>query len=589
MKERNRRMRKLSKVLCVVLCLMLSVDLAGVQTFAADVKESENDMISTENDIVDDAEVENNTDEEDVSDTGENSDNLSGTDVEDVSEDNPLYEGESAQTEPEVAKDIFKVELNTDYTGILVTLLKEISEAEEYEVNVKDSKDEVIESATFTKELETVEVLDLKKAEKYTVEVNVIKDGTIANTWSVPVMLLDTPSVKITSGVSSAVISWNKVDGATSYIVTNVKTGEVIENVTETSYSAKKLTNGTKYEFRVKAIVKLKDETNQEFVYESREGSAVASPQVAKPGKTTGLTGMDGDNSAILTWNKVSGAETYNIYRYNYSTKKWELIKTKVTKTTYTNKKLSAGKKYKYRVAAVNAGGTGAQSDSFIVKVKKTPGTKVRTIGYKAIVKSRAPIFTGKTSKTRVKYLQPGTRITTIDYGKGRYQFQLSNGKTYWISKDRLTFTASIWTTKDYSTKVKTDFVNKKGYKSSTKYLIWINQYTQRVMIYTGKKGHWKLIRSCRCATGTHLHMTPKGIHKITYKEKGWFYRTTYEKPIVHFKGANSFHSRIKNYKGGYADATIGRPRSAGCVRLYDEDIQFIYKKCPIGTTVVSH
>ena len=96
------------------------------------------------------------------------------------------------------------------------------------------------------------------------------------------------------------------------------------------------------------------------------------------------------------------------------------------------------------------------------------------------------------------------------------------------------------------------------------------------------------MIRSCRCATGTYLHKTPKGVFKITYKEKGWFYKTTYEKPIVHFKGANSFHSRIKNYKGGYADATIGKPRSKGCVRLYDEDINFIYKQCPKGTTVVS-
>lgn len=97
------------------------------------------------------------------------------------------------------------------------------------------------------------------------------------------------------------------------------------------------------------------------------------------------------------------------------------------------------------------------------------------------------------------------------------------------------------------------------------------------------------MIRSCRCATGTHKYKTPKGVFKITRKEKGWFYKSTYEKPVVRFKARNAFHSRIKRYKGGYADATIGRPKSRGCVRLYDEDIKFIYKKCPKGTTVVSH
>lgn len=588
-------MRKLSKVLCIALSLMLLTNLSGVQVFAADIVEQQNEAISTENDTKD---VTGSTDKVDDGDIGGTEENLSDesgsleeTEEESVWEESTSEGEESAQTQSEeqTTNDIFKVELNADHTGIFVTLLKEIEGATEYKAIIKDSKDEEVSSVVLTKVSEAAEIGDLEKAEIYSVEVIATKDENVVSCGTVPVMLLDAPSVKVTSGVSSAVLSWNIVTGATSYTVTNVKSGEKIENLTAASYTAQKLTNGTKYEFRVKAIVKMKDSDGLEHVYESLESSVVASPQVAKPGKTTGLTGMDGDNSAILTWKKVKGAETYNIYRYNYTTKKWEVIKTKVTKTTYTNRKLSAGKKYKYRVAAVNAGGTGAQSDSFIVKVKDTPGTKVRTIGYKAIVKSKAPIFTGKTSKKSVKYLQPGTRITTIDFGNGRYQFQLSNGKTYWISKDRLTFTASIWTTKDYSTKVKTDFVNKKGYKSPTKYLIWINQYTQRVMIYTGKKGHWKLIRSCRCATGTHLHMTPKGIHKITYKEKGWFYRTTYEKPIVHFKDANSFHSRIKNYKGGYADATIGRPRSAGCVRLYDEDIQFIYDKCPIGTTVVSH
>ena len=396
-------------------------------------------------------------------------------------------------------------------------------------------------------------------------------------------MLLAKPEATATPAVGEIKVDWNEVEGATSYLVNNK------DNKNETSYTAKGLTSGKTYAYSIKAIAEL-TANNNVYTYESEEVSVSATVKYAIPGKVSGLIGMDGEKSAILTWNNVSGASSYNVLRYNSSKKSWDVIKKNVKTSTYTDTKLKQGMKYQYRVAAVNAAGeSGAFSDTVTVSVKNTPGTKVRTIGYKAIVKSRAPIFTSKKGKKRVKYLKKGTRITTTDYGSGRYEFKLSDGKTYWISKDRLTLTASVWTTKDYSTKTKTDFVNKKKYSSPTKYLIWINQYTQKVMIYTGKKGNWKLIRSCKCATGTHLHFTPRGVFKITYKEKGWFYKTTYEKPIVHFKDANSFHSRIKNYKGGYADATIGKPRSKGCVRLYDKDIVFIYKNCPKGTTVVSH
>lgn len=406
--------------------------------------------------------------------------------------------------------------------------------------------------------------------------------GENPNTLTVPAIFLTAPAVKATQDGDSVKLTWGAVAGAESYDVT---CGSKTEKVAGTSYTLDDASGAAK--ISVVAVRIFKDAQGNDIVYKSAAGEAVL---VEKPGKVEDLTGIDGEKSAILTWEKVKGATSYLVYRYNSSDKKWEVLKKGLTKLTYTDKKLSEGKKYKYRVAAENKGGIGDYSDTLTISVKKTPSEdKPRSIGYKATVKSRAPLFATKKGTKRVKYLNKGTSVTTIDYGNGRYQIKLSNGKTYWLSKDRLTFRASIWTTKDYSTKAKEDFVNKKGYKSPSKYLIWISQYTQRVIIYQGSKGKWKMIRNCRCATGTHLHMTPKGVHKITYKEKGWFYKTTYEKPIVHFQSQNSFHSRIKNYKGGYADATIGRPRSKGCVRLYDEDINFIYKKCPKGTTVVSY
>ncbi len=610
-------MKKISRVLCVALSMTLLINFAGFEALAADVNSQNSDVTEAENStgkgsvtdsetVDDEKSTESKNDgqdtvitDEDVNSNDDGQDE-SATDTTDnesdgLSEDSSLpasdeaaalsEDGQEISTQTVTAETI-TVKPNAGNTQLVVDWSKwTVTDAATYEVTVKNSssndvsvdRDDQKKTATFP----------ATPGEKYTV--SLIAESSSGDTLEeakIPAVLLAAPSdMTATAGDTTVSLSWGAVAGAGKYKVSYA--GKDV-TVSGTSYTASGLTNGTKYSFTVTAVCEY-TQGNLTYTYTSPTGTIEATPKSKAPAKVTGLTAIDGEKCAILTWSKATRAASYVIYRYNSSKKTWDVVKKNVTKLTYTDSKLSSGKTYKYRVAAMNDGGIGAQSDTVSVSVKKTPGTKVRTIGYKAIVKSRAPLFTSKSGKKRVKYLSKGTRVTTIDYGKGRYQIKLSNGKTYWLSKDRLTFTASIWTTKDYSTKVKEDFVNKKGYKSSSKYLIWISAYTQRVIIFQGKKGNWKMIRNCRCATGTHLHPTPKGTFKITYKEKGWFYKSTYEKPIVHFKSQNSFHSRIKNYKGGYADATIGKPRSKGCVRLYDADINFIYKKCPKGTTVVSH
>lgn len=463
---------------------------------------------------------------------------------------------------------------------------KSVADAAKYQVRVlKYSNSALVRKADTTDTSLTVKVT---KGEKYYIEVSALKEEEKEDIETaigkIPAILLAKPSVKAKEGTTDIKLSWKSVAGADKYkLVTHEKK---TKNVSGTSYEAKKLKNNKKYSFSVQAVCAFK-EKDKTYTYTSDIAKISATTKNEKPAQVKKLTGIDGDKSAILTWSKAARAESYIVYRYNASEKKWEVVKKDVKELTYTDKKLAQEKIYKYRVAAYNNGGTGEKSSTVSISVRKTPA-KVRSIGYKAVVKSRAPLFTSKSSKKRVRYLKAGTRVTTVDYGKQRYQINLG-GKSYWISKDRLRFTSSIWTTSDYSTKTKEDFVNKKGYKSKTKYLIWISHYTQRVIIYQGSKGKWKVIRSGRCATGLHNTMTPKGVYSIISKCKGFFYKYTYEKPGVYFKKGIAFHSRIKKYSGGYSDATIGRPKSHGCVRLMDEEINFIYNKCPKGTTVVSY
>ena len=148
----------------------------------------------------------------------------------------------------------------------------------------------------------------------------------------------------------------------------------------------------------------------------------------------------------------------------------------------------------------------------------------------------------------------------------------------------------------DYTTREKETWVNAKGYSSPSRYLIWINKTYQRVNIFEGEKGNWKLIQSGMVCTGAGDdpakggNRTPEGVWYITFKEKSWPFNTYVCRPVVRFYGGGiAMHSRLYNYNGTLNDATIGVPASHGCVRMMDEQIYFIYDNCPEKTTVVVH
>ncbi len=143
----------------------------------------------------------------------------------------------------------------------------------------------------------------------------------------------------------------------------------------------------------------------------------------------------------------------------------------------------------------------------------------------------------------------------------------------------------------DYSAAIKQAFVNGKGYSSKTGYLIWTNLGTQKVNIFTGSKGKWKLLKTFRCATGAKSTPTPKGVTYVTYKQTGWYTSSYICKPIVRFYPGTgyAFHSILyyPDGSGRVKDGSMGYPVSHGCVRMQDEGIRWIYNNIPLSTTVV--
>ncbi|UOO37807.1 S-layer homology domain-containing protein [Oscillospiraceae bacterium CM] len=144
--------------------------------------------------------------------------------------------------------------------------------------------------------------------------------------------------------------------------------------------------------------------------------------------------------------------------------------------------------------------------------------------------------------------------------------------------------------THDYDDALKVAWVDAKGYSSKTEYLIWVSIAYQRVNIFTGSTGNWTLSKSYIVGTGASGKDTPIGVFKIIGRNpKGWTTDKYTVKPVVNFiNSAYAFHSRLY-YPGTTTveDKRIGFPVSHGCVRMYDEDVAWIYDNIPTGTTVV--
>lgn len=148
---------------------------------------------------------------------------------------------------------------------------------------------------------------------------------------------------------SSIKLSWNKVTGATSYVVyykdSNgkwVKLDTVTKNtITIKKIGGKALKAGTKYTFSVKSAVKTSGGTqvSSDYIQHVTATAPAATSKVATTVSTSAVK---------LTWNKVSGATGYIVYSKD-SKGKLTVVK-ETSKTTLTISKLSKGTAYVYVV-----------------------------------------------------------------------------------------------------------------------------------------------------------------------------------------------------------------------------------------------
>ena len=187
-----------------------------------------------------------------------------------------------------------------------------------------------------------------------------LKNATLHCAKSAPAA----PVVRIGNSASSGkpMLTWNAVEGATSYRIyrsTSKGSGySLLGTVTTTSYTNTGAKAGTTYYYRVKAC---NDAGLSPYSNIVSGQVKTVTPKPSAPVVKIGNSATSG--KPILTWNAVSGATSYKVYRATSQKGTYSLLGT-VTATSYTNTGAKAGTTYYYKVKAVNSAGESAYSNT---------------------------------------------------------------------------------------------------------------------------------------------------------------------------------------------------------------------------------
>lgn len=175
------------------------------------------------------------------------------------------------------------------------------------------------------------------------------------------------PTVSINRSNGKPKLSWKSVSSAKKYWVyrsTDGKNFKYWDSTTKTNYTNKGAASGTKYYYRVKAVAIV----NGNNVASANSNTKNLITTLAKPSVSITTSG----GKPKLTWKAVTGADKYYIYRSTdgKNFKYWE----STTKTSYINTGAKRNTRYYYKVKAVcaaNSNANSARSASVSIKATK--------------------------------------------------------------------------------------------------------------------------------------------------------------------------------------------------------------------------
>ncbi len=152
---------------------------------------------------------------------------------------------------------------------------------------------------------------------------------------------------KLTATQSTSVVklTWTPVKDATGYRVYQ-KVGnrwEKIASIKTNTFRVTGLTAGKQYSFYVRAYVKEEGQT----IWAKNNTTITTSTEPKSPSK---VSATQSTSVVKLTWKSSSGATGYRVYKYNTSSKKYEVIASVKDTTTYRVTNLKSGTIYKFKI-----------------------------------------------------------------------------------------------------------------------------------------------------------------------------------------------------------------------------------------------
>ena len=300
-----------------------------------------------------------------------------------------------------------------------------------------------------------------------------------------------------------------------------------------------------------------------------------ASAAVSAPWSVTSAKGYASYNRVHVEWKPVSNADGYRVYWVANGVRGTVIIKGRNANkwTHYVTDSRLVDRNITYVIHAVKLNGDTITATSAHPCTIVSSPIRLMTIRF-TFAENRT--LTSHEGKSVTKRFYSGDSYKARGFNQGRYIFPVGN-LTYYVSRlsTRNAYIDNIDTNKRYWKKEAEYFVNDIKISSNTDWLIWVNQYTQRLCIFRGGQGHWRLVAGpWQCSSGKASTPTDTGKTRIYDKE---YYGTPMYWNICQ---VFSIHGRLSSY------GNLDWPKSNGCVRNTDSHALYIYRSCPIGTAV---
>ncbi len=275
-------------------------------------------------------------------------------------------------------------------------------------------------------------------------------------------------SLKVSAKTSSTVtLKWKKSSVTNESVSNKAVGGYYVYRSTSKDSGFKKIAtinSGDTVTYKDKGLSSEKTYYYRVYAFRTYKGAAGSSPYAAVTAKTDikvstpkSLKIASNTTSSIkLSWKKVSKANGYYIYRSTKKSSGYKKIKTitKGSTVSYTNKSLSAGKTYYYRVIAYRtSGGKKYKSEKAQitactkpkapkVTLKKASSTSIKVTSKKVTGASGYQVYysTKKSSGYKKAYSGKKTTYTKKSLKKGKKYYvkvrayKTVNGKKYYSS-----------------------------------------------------------------------------------------------------------------------------------------------------------